>query len=73
MEKYIILNLNGKAVQNWSFSTKRHIQYCQSPEWAMKFDEEKAAARWKDILNKNFPKERLVIMKIKIETTIIVG
>ena len=44
MTKYIIVcPKNGKAVQNWSFADRKHIVYCNSPEWAMKWDNEKSA------------------------------
>jgi hypothetical protein len=65
MEKYIILNTRtGKAVQNWSFADKKHIVYCNSPEWAMKWDNEKSANERKEYLEKNFPGQILTVMKM---------
>jgi len=41
VEKYIIVNpKTGKGVQSWDFSEPKHIVYCRSPEWTMKFDKE---------------------------------
>ena len=72
MTKFIIINLNGKAVQLWTFAhtPKAHIIYCTSPEWAMKFDNEKSANRQCESLKKHFPGQALKVMKITIETKI---
>lgn len=70
MIKYIIVcPKNGKAVQNWSFADRKHIIYCVSSEWAMKWDDEKSAKERKEYLEKNFPGQTLTVMKVTIETT----
>ena len=70
MEKYIILNTRtGKAVQNWSFADRKHIIYCNSPEWTMKWDDEESANKRKAYLEENFPGQTLTVMKVTIETT----
>ena len=70
MTKYIIVcPKNGKAVQTWSFADRKHIVYCTSPEWAMKWDDEESANKRKAYLEENFPGQTLTVMKVTIETT----
>ena len=70
MVKYIIVcPKNGKAVQTWSFADRKHIIYCTSPEWAMKWDDEESANKRKAYLEENFPGQTLTVMKVTIETT----
>lgn len=70
MAKYIIVcPKNGKAVQTWSFADRKHIIYCTSPEWAMKWDDEESANKRKAYLEENFPGQTLTVMKVTIETT----
>lgn len=70
MTKYIIVcPKNGKAVQTWSFADRKHIIYCTSPEWAMKWDDEESANKRKTYLEENFPGQTLTVMKVTIETT----
>ncbi len=65
MTKYIVMNpKTGKAVQNWCFAGKKHIIYCDDPEWAMKHEKEEDAKDTLDYLIKNFPGQQLVVMKI---------
>lgn len=74
MSKYIIVNsATGKAVQNWSFADKKHIVYCTSPEWSMKFVDEKSANRRVDFLKKNFNAQNLTVLKVTITTTVTFG
>lgn len=70
MAKYIIVcPKNGKAVQTWSFADRKHIIYCTSPEWAMKWDDEESANKRKAYLEENFPGQTLTVMKVTKETT----
>ena len=74
MSKYIIVNpATGKAVQNWSFADKKHILYCTSPEWAMKFADEESAKRRVDFLKKNFNAQNLTVLKVTFNTTVTFG
>ena len=74
MSKYIIVNpATGKAVQNWSFADKKHILYCTSPEWAMKFADEESAKRRVDFLKKNFNVQNLTVLKVTFNTTVTFG
>lgn len=74
MSKYIIVNpATGKAVQNWSFADKKHILYCTSPKWAMKFVDEESAKRCVDFLKKNFNAQNLTVLKVTFNTTITFG
>ena len=74
MSKYIIVNpATGKAVQNWSFADKKHILYCTSPEWAMKFADEESANRRVDFLKKNFNVQNLTVLKVTFNTTVTFG
>jgi hypothetical protein len=74
MTKYIIVcPKNGKAVQNWSFADRKHIIYCSSPEWAMKWDEEDSAKRRMEFLKANFPGQELTVLRVTINTTITIG
>lgn len=62
--KFIIVSTkNGRAVQSWSFAFAT-VVYCKTPEWAMKFENEESAQDTKKFLEKNFPKERLTVMKL---------
>lgn len=71
MEKYIIVNpKTGKGVQSWDFSEPKHIVYCRSPEWTMKFDKEDGARRSVKYLSENFPGQVLQVMKVVIRTEI---
>lgn len=65
MEKYIIVNpVTGKAVQNWCFAGKKHIIYCNSPEWSMKHEKKESAERTLKYLNDNFPGQPLTVLKM---------
>ena len=62
--KYIIVNdYRDQAVQNWTFADRKHIVYCNSAEWAMKFDGKAGAKRTMDYLKKNFPGQDLSIVE----------
>ena len=62
--KYIIVNdYRDQAVQNWTFADRKHIVYCNSAEWAMKFDDKAGAKRTLDYLKKNFPGQDLSIVE----------
>jgi hypothetical protein len=74
MTKYIIVcPKNGKAVQNWSFADRKHIIYCSSPEWAMKWDEEDSAKRRMEFLKANFPGQELTVLRVTFNTTVTIG
>lgn len=73
MTKYVIMNLNGKPVQTWTFSNKPKIIYCQSFDWTLKSDDEKMMRRQLEFLKKHFPNEKLRVMRVTVETTIKVG
>ena len=74
VEKYIIVNpKTGKGVQSWDFSEPKHIVYCRSPEWTMKFDKEDGASRSVKYLSENFPGQVLQVMKVVIRTEIEFG
>lgn len=74
MTKYIIVcPKNGKAVQNWSFADRKHIIYCSSPEWAMKWDDEDSAKRRMEFLKANFPGQELTVLKVTFNMTITIG
>jgi len=74
MTKYIIVcPKNGKAVQNWSFADRKHIIYCSSPEWAMKWEEEDSAKRRMEFLKANFPGQELTILRVTFNTTVTIG
>lgn len=72
--KYIILNTRtGKAVQNWCFAGRKHIIYCNSPDWAMKFETKESADHRLDYLNDNFPDQTLTVMKMTKTVTYTFG
>lgn len=74
MTKYIIVcPKNGKAVQNWSFADRKHIIYCSSPEWAMKWDDEDSAKRRMEFLKANFPGQELTVLRVTFNMTITIG
>lgn len=74
MTKYIIVcPKNGKAVQNWSFAERKHIVYCVTPDWAMKFDEEDSAKRRMEFLKANFPGQELTVLRVTFNTTVTIG
>ena len=74
MTKFIIVNTKtGKPVQNWSFAERKHIVYCVSPEWAMKWDEEDSAKRRMEFLKANFPDNELTVLRITSNTTVTIG
>ena len=74
MSKYIIVNpKNGKAVQSYTFAERKHIMYCNDPEWAMKWDEEDSAKRKMEFLKANFPGQTLTVMKITFNKTFTIG
>jgi len=74
MDKFIILNrTTGKPVQSWTFAWKRHVMYCSSPEWALKFESGDAARRQIAFLKRNFPGQDLVPMRMKLETVVTLG
>ena len=74
MTKYIIVcPKNGKAVQNWSFADRKHIIYCSSPEWAMKWDDEDSAKRRMEFLKANFPGQELTVLRVTFNMTVTIG
>ena len=74
MSKYIIVNPRyGKAVQSYSFAERKHIMYCNDPEWAMKFEDEDAANKKMEYLIANFPGQTLTVMKITFNKTFTIG
>lgn len=74
MSKYIIVNpRNGKAVQSYTFAERKHIMYCNDPEWAMKFDDENSANKKMEYLTVNFPGQTLTVMKITFNKTFTIG
>lgn len=74
MSKYIIVNpRNGKAVQSYSFAERKHIMYCNDPEWAMKFEDEDTANKKMEYLIANFPGQTLTVMKITFNKTFTIG
>lgn len=76
MSKYIIVNpRNGKAVQSYSFAERKHIMYCNDPEWAMKWPEDKEdlANKKMNYLTANFPGQTLTVMKITFNKTFTIG
>ena len=74
MRKFIIVSpKTGKPVQNWTFAGKKHILYCQTPEWAMKHEKEEDANKTLVYLKKEFPDQVLVVMPVTIETIYKVG
>lgn len=74
MTKFIIVNTkSGKAVQNWSFAERKHIIYCSSPEWAMKWDEEDSAKRRMEFLKANFPGQELTVLRVTFNMTVTIG
>lgn len=69
--KYIIVNdYKDQAVQNWTFADRKHIVYCNSAEWAMKFDNADSAKRIKAYLEKNFPNQVLAVVKSIFQPTV---
>lgn len=70
---FVLISPNGKAVQTWTFADKKHIIYCNSPEWAMKLEDVKSANRRKNYLKKHFPNQQLNVIKLTIETTFKIG
>lgn len=69
--KFIIVNYRlDQAVQNWSFADKKHIIYCNSAEWAMKFADKAGAKRTLDYLRKNFPGQDLSIVEATFYTDV---
>ena len=74
MTKFIIVNTRtGKPVQNWSFAERKHIVYCVTAEWAMKFDEEDSAKRRMEFLKANFPGQELTVLRVTFNTTVTIG
>lgn len=74
MSKYIIVNpRNGKAVQSYSFAERKHIMYCNDPEWAMKFEDEDTANKKMEYLTANFPGQTLTVMRITFNKTFTIG
>ena len=72
--RFIVVNTRtGKAVQNWSYADRRHIVFCNDPEWAMGHPDMKAAQRTVDRLKKDFGDDRLTAMKVTITTTVSFG
>lgn len=72
--KFIIVSTkHGRAVQSWSFAFSGTVAYCRTPEWAMKFDSEESAQDTKKFLEKNFPKEKLTVMKLTTMMSYTVG
>lgn len=49
---FVIENQKGKLVQSWSFSYSGSIVFCQTPEWALKFQTIESAKKRMDWLNK---------------------
>ena len=74
MYKYIVMNTaTGKAVQTWTFADRKHILYCNNPEWSMMHGSEDAANRTLEYLKKNFQIHELVVMKVSINTVVTFG
>lgn len=74
MTKFIIVNTKtGKPVQNWSFAERKHIVYCVTPEWAMKWDKEDSAKRRMEFLKANFPGQELTVLRVTFNTTVTIG
>ena len=74
MSKFIIVNpKTGKPVQNWSFAQPKHNIYCDTPVWAMTFDDEESANKRIDYLKENFPGQDLTALPVTIETTWHIG
>lgn len=74
MTKFIIVNTKtGKPVQNWSFAERKHIVYCVTPEWAMKWDEEDSAKRRMEFLKANFSCQELTVLRVTFNTTVTIG
>ena len=74
MTKFIIVNTkSGKPVQNWSFAERKHIVYCVTHDWAMKFDEEDSAKRRMEFLKANFPGQELTVLRVTFNTTVTIG
>ena len=74
MTKFIIVNTKtGKPVQYWSFAERKHIVYCVTPEWAMKWDEEDSAKRRMEFLKANFPGQELTVLRVTFNTTVTIG
>ena len=74
MTKFIIVNTKtGKPVQNWSFAERKHIVYCVTPDWAMKFDKEDSAKRRMEFLKANFPGQELTVLRVTFNTTVTIG
>lgn len=71
MEKIIIVSTKtGKAVQNWTFADRKHVIFCQSPQWAMSFPSEESADGRIDYLRRNFGCSDLTVLKVKIESVV---
>ena len=69
--KYIIVNdYKDQAVQNWTFADRKHIVYCNSAEWAMKFTDKAGAKRTLDYLRKNFPGQDLSVVEATFYTDV---
>ena len=69
--KFVIFNKKtNKPVQNWSFATKKHVVYCETLPWAMKFEKGDGALRTAKYLMKNFPGTELVTRKVSIGVSI---
>lgn len=76
MTKFIIVNTKtGKPVQYWTFAGHKHIVYCVSPEWAMKWEEEEedSVKHRMEFLKANFPGQELTVLRITINTTVTIG
>lgn len=74
MTKFIIVNTKtGKPVQNWSFAERKHIVYCVTPEWAMKWDEEDSAKHRMEFLKANFPGQELTVLRVTFNMTVTIG
>lgn len=74
MTKYIIISpKTGKPVQSWSFAERKHIVYCVTPDWAMKFDGEDSAKHTMEFLKANFPGQELTVLRVTFNTTVTIG
>lgn len=72
--KFIVMSpVSGKAVQNWSFAGRPHIQFCSNPEWALKSPDEEGARDTLETLQKHFPGQKLVVVPVTFKTIVEIG
>lgn len=68
-EFFVIKNGKGLIVQTWNFAPKPFINYCKSPEWAMKFETEAKAKERLDYFFKNKFHNLFEMKIVKIQET----